>query len=445
MRNYELEVPISKNNDALEKDDEKCISCGYCRKVCTNDITVARIFEIRKDAEPICVDCGQCANICPTEAIHEKFDYKRVKKILHNKNGKTIIFSVAPAVRVALGEDLGLNVGINVEKKIPAMLKKLGADYVFDITFGADLTIMEEAMEFVSRIKNKDKLPMFTSCCPAWVKYAEIFYPELLPNLSTAKSPISIQSAIIKTFFAKEKGLNPEDIIHIVIAPCTAKKAEIKREELKPQTDYILTTREFANLLKEEQVDISNIIDNDFDIPFETGAGSGVLFGNSGGVLEAALRTAYYYLTGKNLTKEELTFTELRGMKGIKESKIIINDKTIKVVACNGMKNAKTIIDKVIKKESDYDFIEVMNCFGGCISGGGQPKITMLDMNDTKVSRMNSIYDEDEIMTLRLCHENPEIIYIYEKYLEKPNSNLSKELLHTTYYNKSYLIGGEND
>lgn len=445
MRNYELEVPISKNNDALEKDDEKCISCGYCRKVCTNDITVARIFEIRKDAEPICVDCGQCANICPTEAIHEKFDYKRVKKILHNKNGKTIIFSVAPAVRVALGEDLGLNVGINVEKKIPAMLKKLGADYVFDITFGADLTIMEEAMEFVNRIKKDENLPMFTSCCPAWVKYAEIFYPEIIPNLSSVKSPISIQSAIIKTFFAKEKGLNPEDIIHIVIAPCTAKKAEIKREELKPQTDYILTTREFANLLKEEQVDISNIIDNDFDIPFETGSGSGVLFGNSGGVLEAALRTAYYYLTGKNLTKEELTFTELRGMKGIKESKIIINDKTIKVVACNGMKNAKTIIDKVIKKESDYDFIEVMNCFGGCISGGGQPKITMLDMNDTKVSRMNSIYDEDEIMTLRLCHENPEIIYIYEKYLEKPNSNLSKELLHTTYYNKSYLIGGEND
>ena len=193
MRNYELEVPISKNNDALEKDDEKCISCGYCRKVCTNDITVARMFEIRKDAEPICIDCGQCANICPTEAIHEKFDYKKVKKILHNKNGKTIIFSVAPAVRVALGEDLGLSVGINVEKKIPSFLKQIGADYVFDITFGADLTIMEEAMEFVSRIKNKEKLPMFTSCCPAWVKYAEIFYPELLPNLSTAKSPISKQ------------------------------------------------------------------------------------------------------------------------------------------------------------------------------------------------------------------------------------------------------------
>lgn len=442
MRNYELEVPISKNNDALEKDDEKCISCGYCKKVCTNDITVARIFEIRKDAEPICVDCGQCANICPTEAIHEKFDYKRVKKILHNKNGKTIIFSVAPAVRVALGEDLGLNVGINVEKKIPAMLKKLGADYVFDITFGADLTIMEEAMEFVSRIKNKDKLPMFTSCCPAWVKYAEIFYPELLPNLSTAKSPISMQSIIVKTFFAKEKNLKPEEIIHVVVAPCTAKKSEIKRKELKLNADYILTTRELACLLQEENIHMGELDDKPFDIPFETGSGAGILFGNSGGVLEAALRTAYYFLTGKNLKKQELIFTEIRGMKGIKETSLVIDGKTIKVAVCNGMKNAKTIIDKLLKKEVDYDFIEVMNCLGGCISGGGQPKITMLSMSNTKSSRMETLYKEDEEMTLRLCHENPEIIYLYENYLGKPNSSLSKELLHRTYYDKSYLLGG---
>ena len=297
-------------------------------------------------------------------------------------------------------------------------------------------------MEFVSRIKNKDKLPMFTSCCPAWVKYAEIFYPELLPNLSTAKSPISMQSIIVKTFFAKEKNLKPEEIIHVVVAPCTAKKSEIKRKELKLNADYILTTRELACLLQEENIHMGELDDKPFDIPFETGSGAGILFGNSGGVLEAALRTAYYFLTGKNLKKQELIFTEIRGMKGIKETSLVIDGKTIKVAVCNGMKNAKTIIDKLLKKEVDYDFIEVMNCLGGCISGGGQPKITMLAMSNTKSSRMETLYKEDEEMTLRLCHENPEIIYLYENYLGKPNSSLSKELLHRTYYDKSYLLGG---
>lgn len=448
MRNYDLEVPISKKNDALVKNDKKCITCGHCKKICENDITVARMFKINPNREPICINCGQCANICPTEAIHERFDYLKVKNILHNKKGKIVVMSIAPAVRVALGEEFGLAPGTNLEGKIAAALKKLGANYVFDITFGADLTIMEEAMELVDRIKNNGILPMFTSCCPAWVKYAEIFYPELLPNLSTAKSPIAMQSTIIKTYFANKIKVSPNKIVNVVIAPCTAKKSEIKRQELsytKKDTDYLLTTRELALLLKEENIDITRLKIKKFDSPLATGSGAGIIFGSTGGVCEAALRTAYYFITGKNLKREELNFNSVRGMSGIKEAEIDIEGKIIKVAVCNGMKNAKELIDKLLNKEVDYHFIEVMNCLGGCIAGGGQPKITLLDMSETKSNRMNSLYDEDEKMTLRLCHKNPEIKIIYKNFLDKPNSKLAHKLLHTKYKDKSYMLGGKND
>ena len=258
MERYDLEVPISKKNDAIEKQDEKCIHCGYCKRICTNDVTVARMFEVNPEREPICINCGQCANFCPTEAIRERLDYIKVKEVLRNKN-KIITFNIAPAVRVALGEEFALEPGNNIEGKIVSALKKLGADYVFDITFGADLTIMEEAMELVKRIKNNDRLPQFTSCCPAWVKYVEIFYPELIPNLSTAKSPISMQGSIIRTYFANKINVKPEDIINIVVAPCTAKKSEINRKELSytnKDVDISITTRELAMLLKEENIDI---------------------------------------------------------------------------------------------------------------------------------------------------------------------------------------------
>lgn len=448
MRNYELEVPISKNNEALEKNDRKCITCGHCKKVCTNEITVARMFEINPHREPICINCGQCANICPTEAIHEKFDFLKVERILKNKQGKTVIFNIAPAVRVALGEEFGLPIGTNLEKKIPSALKKIGADYVFDITFGADLTIMEEATELVDRIKNNKKLPQFTSCCPAWVKYCEIFYPKLIPNLSSCKSPITMQSTIIKTYFAKKMNLNPDDIINIVVAPCTAKKAEIKRKKINYtswDTNFVLTTRELAMLLKDFRVNITRLKESPFDSPLNTGSGSGVIFGSTGGVCEAALRTAYYLLTNKNLKKEDLIFNDIRGMSGIKEAELKINDKLIKVAVCNGMSNAKELIDKLLKKEIYYDFIEVMNCSGGCIAGGGQPKITLLEMKETKIARMNSLYLEDESMNLRLCHENPEIISIYNEFLEYPNSKIAKKLLHTKYFDESSLLGGDSN
>ena len=448
MHNYDLEVPISKKNNALVKNDKKCITCGYCKKICENDITVARMFEINPRREPICINCGQCANICPTEAIRERFDYLKVKNILHNKKEKIVCISIAPAVRVALGEEFGLAPGTNLEGKIASALRKIGADYVFDITFGADLTIMEEAMELVNRIKNNEELPMFTSCCPAWIKYAEIFYPQLLPNISSTKSPISIQSTIIKTYFSDIIKVSPDNIINIVIAPCTAKKSEIKRQELsitKKDTNYLLTTRELALLLKEEKININKLKDSFYDSPLSTGTGSGIIFGNTGGVCEAALRTTYYFLTGKNLKKEALIFNQVRGMNGIKEAEIDIDGKIIKVAVCNGMKYAKELIDKLLKKEVEYHFIEVMNCLGGCISGGGQPKITLLNTSETKINRMNSLYLEDETSKIRLCHENPEIKTIYNKFLEEPNSKISKSLLHTKYKDKSYMLGGENN
>ena len=448
MRNYELEVPVSKNNDAIEKNDNRCITCGYCKKVCTDDVTVARMFEIKEGIEPICINCGQCANICPTEAIHEKFDYLKVKELLKNKNGKIITFEIAPAVRVALGEDLEGVVGENLETKIPTALKKIGADYVFDVTFGADLTIMEEAVELVERIKNNKRLPQFTSCCPAWVKYCEIFYPELINNLSSVKSPIAMQSTIIKSYFADRKDINTKDIINIAVAPCTAKKSEMVRKELNlsdKDTDYVLTTRELAKLLKEENIKIHDLEDSLYDSPLGKGSGAGVIFGATGGVCEAALRTAYFLITGKNLGKDELNFTALRGMNGIKEASVTLEGREVKVCVCNGMKNAKELIDKLKNNEVQYDFIEVMNCIGGCIAGGGQPKITLLEMENTKKKRIDALYKEDEKMTLRLCHENKEIRDIYFDFFGKPNSKLAEKYLHRTYEDKSYLLGGKNN
>ena len=447
MTNYELEVPISKKNDALVKDGSKCIQCGYCKKICKNDITVARMFEINPKREPICINCGQCANICPTESIHERWHYLKVKKLLHHKNDEIVVFSIAPAVRVTLGEEFNLPVGTNVSGEIVTALKKIGADYVFDITFGADLTVMEEATELVNRIKNNKNLPQFSSCCPAWVKYAEIFYPELINNLSTTKSPITMQSTIIKTYFAKKIKVNRDKIINIVVAPCTAKKSEINRNELNvtnKDTNYVLTTRELALLLKEENIDLGELEKSDYDSPMPTGSGAGVIFGSSGGVTEATIRTAYYLLTGKNLSRKKLCFKDIRGMNGIKETSIKVNDRVIKFAICNGMKNAKNLIDKLLKKEVTYDFIEVMNCFGGCISGGGNPKMTLLEMGNTKEIRMNALYKIDNNMKLRLAHENKDIITIYSEFLKEPNSTIARKYLHTKHFDRSYLLRGEH-
>ena len=449
MKETDVKIIYDKNNEAIVKDESKCVACGYCVKTCRDEVTVARMYEIDKTQKPICINCGQCVNMCPTESIHERFDYLKVKKLLNDSKMIKVV-SIAPAVRVAIGEEFGLLSSQNLEGKIVTALKKIGFDYVFDITFGADLTIMEEAKELVNRLNNGGVLPMFTSCCPAWVKYAEIFYSEFLPNLSTCKSPITMQSTMIKTYFAKEKNIAPESILNVVIAPCTAKKSEIKRPEINrakeglSDTDFALTTRELAMLLKEENVDFLNLEETNFDSPLGKGSSARHIFGNTGGVCEAALRTAYYYLTGKNLEKEQLIFHEIRGMSGLKETTLKVGDKTIHAAVANGMKNAKVLLDQIKEGNSTYHFIEVMNCLGGCTAGGGQPKITLLNMNKTKISRLDAIYKEDEKSTLRFCHENPEIKEIYSKFLGEPNSLLAKQLLHTTYEDKSYLLGGSN-
>ena len=436
-------VPISKDNESIEKDMNKCINCGNCLKICIDEAVASMILEKNGKAEALCINCGQCINTCPKEALHEKFDYLKVKEILHNKQNKKIIISVAPAIRVTLAEEFDYEVGTNIEGKIPSIIKKLGADYAFDITFGADITVIEEAYELVQRLKNKKNLPQFSSCCPSWVKYVEIFYPELIPHLSTTKSPIAIQSSLIKTYFASKNNIDPQDIIHIVVAPCTAKKMEINRKELSitnKDTNYLLTTREFIKLIKEENIDIKELTNSNFDSIFGKGSGSGVIFGTSGGVCEAVLKTAYYFYTGKNIELDRLEFNALKKDSDIKETAIYFDDRLVKVAVCSGIKTTRELIDKVLKKEVDYDFIEVMSCHGGCINGGGQPSLT--DKKNISL-RSKALINEDKNMKTRFCHENPNVQKIYKEYLKSPNSDKAYEVLHTIYEDKTYLLKGD--
>lgn len=452
MKDNGLEIIYSEDNPAIEKDDSKCIECGYCVKVCRDEATVAKMYDINKTKKPICIHCGQCTNLCPTEAVHERLDYLKVKSELERKDiVKTI--SIAPAVRVAIGEAFSLGEE-NYEGKIVSGLKKIGFDYVFDVTFGADLTIMEEAMELVNRIKNKETLPMFTSCCPAWVQYAEIFYPEFLPNLSSCKSPITMQSTMIKTYFAEKEKIDASKILNVVVAPCTAKKKEVKRKEINRasdyfkisginDTDYVLTTRELISLLNESNIDFNSLPSKEFSSPLGKGSSAGLLFGKTGGVMEAALRTAYYFLNGKDLEEDAIKFDEVRGMEGVREATLDLGKVTLRVAIVNGMKYAVPLLEKIKKKEADYDFIEVMSCSYGCVGGGGQPKLTLLEMKERKKRRLESIEKEDRTAKIRLCHQNSEIKEIYEKFLEIPNGKKAKQLLHTSFTDKSYLLRGE--
>lgn len=434
----DLVVDLGENNPSVERDASKCVYCGMCKKTCK---------------VPVCINCGQCANFCPPEAIREKKDFNKIKEILKNTD-KIVVFSTAPAVRVALGEEFEGEEGAYVEGKMVTAIRKLGAKYVFDVTFGADLTIIEEASELVHRIKNGGVLPQFTSCCPSWVKFVEMYYPEFRKNLSTAKSPISMQSAVIKTYFAKMKNINPEDIISVSVAPCTSKKYEAKREELSDaskfnglevcqDTDYSITTRELAEWIKEENIDFNSLEESEFDSVLGKGTGAGVIFGNTGGVMEAALRTAYYYITGENLPKDKLEFHQVRGMESIKEASININGLEVKVAIAHGIDNARQLLEKIKAGEVTYHFVEVMNCIGGCISGGGQPKITLLKLDETRLKRIESLYSEDERLSRRLSHENPEIEEIYKNFLGKPLGEISEQLLHTEYFDKSNLLKGK--
>lgn len=425
-------VWISEVNPSIVRINKKCINCGMCKNTCENKTGIK--YNREEVLEPICINCGQCILSCPTGALVPKYDYGKVLEYLDDSN-YTVIVSIAPSVRVALGDEFGLEAGSLVTKKIVSSLRKLGFDYVYDTCYGADLTIMEEATELVERLKSKEKLPQFTSCCPAWVKYCEIYHEELLPNISDSKSPISMQGAIIKSYLCEKKELDIDKVINVTIAPCTAKKYEIRREELQGN-DFVLTTSELAIMLRERNIDFNTLDDSEFDEMLSESTGAANIFGNSGGVMEAALRTAYYLVTNKDAPANFLELKEVRGLQGIKEATVKIMDNEFKVAVIYGMPNFESMLPKL----KDYVFIEVMNCEGGCIAGGGQPLVPIAKMNEYKEKRMESLYRVDKEKTKKSSYENGEIKKLYDEYLEKPGSDKAKKILHTTYKTKKDLL-----
>lgn len=430
----DVRVPIDKKNVSICRDESLCIKCGACKNICKFNVSVYGYYDLEKVDRPICVNCGQCSLVCPTKSISEVKDYKKLKEEMKSSD-KIAVFQVAPAVRAALGEEFGYELGTNVEGKMVSALKKLGADYVFDTTFGADLTVMEEAYELVDRINNNKTMPMFTSCCPAWVKFVETYYPEFMPNLSTCKSPILMQGAMIKNYFSKVNNIERDNIISVSVTPCTAKKYEIKRKEFGNDVDYVITTRELAEWIKEENINFRRLRNSNFDSLMSRGTGAGIIFGNSGGVCEATLRTVNYILNGKK--RKTLEYEEIRGLGNIKESIVKLGDRELKVAVINGTGDARKVLDKLKTGEVDYDFIEVMACEGGCIAGGGQPRVHFPVTGEVKIKRKDCLFNLDDECKIRNSYDNPDIIKIYDEFLDKPLSDKSHELLHTKYVDRS--------
>lgn len=440
---------------AIVRDTSKCILCGRCIERCKNahgngvlgfekrgfDTIVAPAGNISLNQSP-CIMCGQCVSVCPTGALMEKSDIPAVDKAF--AEGKFVVVQTAPAVRAALGEEFGMPVGTPVTGKMVAALRRLGFAKVYDTNFAADLTIMEEATELLGRIKNGGKLPMITSCSPGWINYAETYYGDLLDHISTCKSPHEMQGAILKSYYAKEKGIDPKDIFVVSVMPCTAKKQEKEREQLVTNglkdVDAVLTTRELGDMIKRVGIRFRRLPDEEFDqdIMGEY-SGAAVIFGVTGGVMEAALRTAYFILEGKE--HEAIKFEDVRGLEGIKEASFTLGGMEINVAVASSMKNAKVILDEIRAGKSKYHFIEIMGCPGGCINGGGQPIVRHcfllnedIDIVDTyQAKRAAALYSEDERNTLRQSHNNAQIKELYEKFLGEPNSHLCHELLHTSY------------
>lgn len=432
MEELKRAVEIAENNIAIKRIREKCIDCGMCLRICKE----------REGIEDLCggntcVNCGQCVQACPFDALIPKKDEDKLEEAI--KNNKICIAYTSPSVRVAIGDEFGMEPGEFAQGKLVSALRKLGFKYVLDVTFGADLTILEEANELVYRIKNGGKLPMFTSCCPAWVKYAEMYYPEILENISTCKSPIGMQGEIVQNYFTEKMNLNKEDIYTVAITPCTAKKYEVAREEIGG-TDIVLTTREIIDMLKEKEIDLKELEDSDYDSLLGEGSGAGMIFGNTGGVMEAALRTAYNIMTEKELEKDAIVFNNVRGMDNVKEAKVNIEETELNIAVIHKMSSAKQILEDVKNGKSKYHYIEIMNCLGGCIGGGGQPKTKMSEELAVKKKRIESLYQRDEKDKIRVSHKNPDIIKVYEEFLGEPLSSKSEELLHTSYKDKSNLL-----
>ena len=432
-------------SEGFVRDGEKCILCRRCVTVCNevqkvNAITVANrgfksnisTFCDEKMENTNCTYCGQCIAVCPTGALREKMNYKKVWELLDSDT--YVITQIAPAVRYALAEEFGMESGKLSIGKIVSSLKLLGFDAVFDTDFAADLTIMEEANEFLERFDSGKNLPLITSCCPAWIKYAENNYGDNMEFISTCKSPQQMFGAVAKNYLPNKLGLNKEDIKVVSIMPCISKKQEANREEMKDENgtrdvDIVITTRELAKLIRESGIDIVNLQDIDFDNPLGESSGAGAIFGASGGVMEAALRTSYEWITGNTL--EKVDFESVRGLDGFKEAKIDFNGREINIAVVSSLGNAKRMMDDVKSGKSKYQFIEVMACLGGCVNGGGQPYIK--SNREILKSRMHSIYMEDREKTIRKAHENPMIKELYKEYLIKPNSDIAHDILHVNY------------
>lgn len=451
-------ITVDEISPSIIRDTSKCILCGRCVSRCVaahgtgilgfekrGFSTIVSPAENRSFATSPCILCGQCVNVCPTGALMEKSEIDKVDEA--RRAGKYLVVQTAPAIRATLGEEFGYKIGTPVTGQMVAALRRLGFNKVYDTNFGADLTIMEEANELLARIKDSGVLPMITSCSPGWINYAEYYYGDQLDHLSSCKSPHQMQGAIIKSYFAEKNGLKPEDIFVVSIMPCTAKKFEKERPQLQKNgikdVDAVLTTRELAKLIKRSGINFAKLPNEEFDQDLMGEyTGAGVIFGATGGVMEAALRTAYHELTGKEY--EAVEFTAVRGMQGLKEATLNIAGSEIKVAVASGMRNAKVLMDEIRSGKSPYTFIEIMGCPGGCVNGGGQPyvKPCFLPNEDNNIldtykeKRAQALYSEDERQKVRQSHNNKQVQKLYSDFLGKPNSHKAHELLHTTYVSR---------
>lgn len=444
---------IDELSPSIVRDNNKCILCRRCVAACAKTQGVYAIgmqnrgfktqigSEFGKSLNDVaCINCGQCIAACPTGALTEKDATKEVWAALNDPD-KYVVFQTAPAVRVAIGEEFGLPIGTRCTGKMVSAIRRLGADKVFDVDFAADLTIMEEGTELLNRINNGGVLPMITSCSPGWIKYCEYFYPDFIPNLSTCKSPNQMQGAVTKTYFARQNDLDPRDIYVVSVMPCTAKKFEIARPEFGRDgyrdVDANLTTRELARMIRQAGLDFVHLPEEEFDDMLGESSGAGVIFGVTGGVMEAALRTVVDVLTGRDMPR--LEYADVRGLEGIKEATVNVNGTDIKVAIVHGTANAAKLLNAIRAGEKTYHFIEVMGCPGGCVTGGGQPIVDARTRYyvDPRAARAAATYSEDESMAIRKSHKNPAVQKLYAEFLGEPNSHIAHELLHTTYVDRS--------
>ncbi len=444
------EHKIDTSSLSIVRDPNKCILCGRCVRVCEEIQGVSALDFVHRGSKAIvgtafneglnissCINCGQCIMVCPTGALREQDMVKDVTDALHNPE-KLVVVQHAPSVSVSIAEEFGMKPGTDVAGMMTAALRSIGFDRVFDTSFSADLTIMEEASELAHRIANGGKLPMMTSCSPGWIKFVEQFYPEFMENLSTCKSPQQMLGAVIKSYFAQREGIDPHNIYSVAVMPCTAKKFESQRPEMLvegvPDVDAVITTRELAHMIRRQGLDLEALDPEAADSPFGQRSSAGKLFGASGGVMEAATRTAYHLLTGEELP--ELKIQSVRGLKGIKEAHVKIGDLEVGVAVASGLGNARTLLEQIKAGRSDIHFIEIMTCPGGCINGGGQP----LGANPEAIkARMQALYNIDRDETLRCSHHNKEIQRLYEEYLGQPLSEKSHHLLHTHYCKRDVM------